>query len=102
MTFPSTAAGAGVHHVLRARVIEREFSPAHGQGEKQWDVSARVELSHHVRLQGGEATVGLTATGLLLPVRMSDLSVCWSVCLCPVYLCMYVCISLNFIRSFLH
>ena len=82
----SAATGSGVHHVLRARVVER---PADGRGvgraasrsvngtsnnginSDQWDVSTRVELSHHVRLQGGEACVGLTSTGILLPTSTS-------------------------------
>ncbi len=79
----SQVAGRGLHHVLRARVLERPQENTgmdgingnfgvKGSVKKEetadWDVSAQVELTHHVRLQGGEATVGLTSVGLLLPV----------------------------------
>ncbi len=65
-TVHSVMGGQNVYYVLRARVIDASEGSAH-INDSLWDVSTTLDLATHVRLQGGEARLGITSSGLLLP-----------------------------------
>jgi hypothetical protein len=69
-----TTSATGVYYTMKVRVIESSSSASPQKSQQRglaasdtWDVSTSLEIPNYLKLQGGEATLGLTSSGLLIP-----------------------------------
>eukprot|EP00596_Hydrurales_sp_CCMP1899_P005806 CAMPEP_0119055628 /NCGR_PEP_ID=MMETSP1177-20130426/75830_1 /TAXON_ID=2985 /ORGANISM="Ochromonas sp, Strain CCMP1899" /LENGTH=223 /DNA_ID=CAMNT_0007036197 /DNA_START=488 /DNA_END=1156 /DNA_ORIENTATION=+ len=69
----NTTVGAGlVVYKLKGRLINTALG-AGARGDKpKWDIETSVDLTHYVKLQGGQAFVGFVGSGLIFNTGVTD------------------------------
>jgi hypothetical protein len=72
----NTTVGAGlVVYKLKGRLINTALGTGTGTGaggDRKWDIETSVDLTHYVKLQGGQAFIGFVGSGLMFNTGVTD------------------------------